>query len=305
MTHEAPSIIVDRLVKRFNDFTAVDDVSFSVDHGEIFGFLGPKGAGKSTSIRMLCALLRPSSGAASVAGFDVQRYAERVRGSIGYMSQKLSLYSDLSVVENLRFFGGVYGARGLRLRDRVDFAIEMAGLAERAEALVSTLSGGWKQRLALGCAILHEPPVIFLDEPRSGVDPISRRRFWDLIYSLSAGGVTVLVSTHYMDDAGYCNRVALIDRGRLVALGSPGQLKHSSIPGEIVLIESNDGAHYFQFCRACPARVTSRRLDPRSTWWSTMPPSIFLVSKIAFRHEDWLYLESSTSHQHWKMSLSE
>ena len=240
MMDQALCIVADHLVKRFGAFTAVDDVSFEVKRGEIFGFLGPNGAGKSTLIRMLCALLRPTAGRAEVAGFDVGRYPERVRENIGYMSQKFSLYSDLSVIENLRFFGGVYGVKGARLDDRINFAIEMADLTGRTETLVSTLSGGWKQRLALGCAILHQPPVLFLDEPTSGVDPISRRRFWDLIYTLSADGVTVLVTTHYMDEAEYCNRIALINRGRLAALGSPGELERGSIKGQVVLIECDD-----------------------------------------------------------------
>ena len=240
MIDQAASIVVDRLVKRFGAFTAVDNVSFEVKRGEIFGFLGPNGAGKSTLIRMLCALLRPTAGSAEVAGFDIGRNSERVRENIGYMSQKFSLYGDLSVMENLRFFGGVYGVKNARLERRINFAVEMAGLVGRTESLVNTLSGGWKQRLALGCAILHEPPVLFLDEPTSGVDPISRRRFWDLIYSLSADGVTVLVTTHYMDEAEYCNRIALINRGGLVAIGSPGELERGAIKGDIVLIESDD-----------------------------------------------------------------
>jgi len=233
-------IVTDRLVKRFGAFTAVDDVSFSVRRGEIMGFLGPNGAGKSTLIRMLCGLLRPSAGRAEVAGVDVARYPETVRANIGYMSQKFSLYSDLSVVENLRFFGGIYGVKGQRLTQRVEFAIEMAGLAGRADALVANLSGGWKQRLALGCAVLHQPPILFLDEPTTGVDPTSRRRFWDLIYALSEQGVTVLITTHYMDEAEYCNRLALINTGRLVALGTPSELKRGAIRGRLLLVECED-----------------------------------------------------------------
>ncbi len=233
-------IVTDRLVKRFGAFTAVDEVSFSVRRGEIMGFLGPNGAGKSTLIRMLCGLLRPTAGRAEVAGIDVARNPESVRENIGYMSQKFSLYNDLSVVENLRFFGGIYGVKGQRLTQRVAFAIEMAGLAGRADALVSNLSGGWKQRLALGCAVLHQPPILFLDEPTSGVDPSSRRRFWDLIYALSEEGVTVLITTHYMDEAEYCNRIALINQGRLVALGTPSELKRSAIRGRLLLVECDD-----------------------------------------------------------------
>ncbi len=234
------TIVADRLVKRFGAFTAVDQVSFEARRGEIIGFLGPNGAGKSTLIRILCGLLRPSGGRAEVAGLDVARDPERVRQNIGYMSQKFSLYADMSVIENLRFFGGIYRVTGARLAERIKFAIEMAGLGGREEALVATLSGGWKQRLALGCAVLHEPPILFLDEPTSGVEPTSRRRFWDLIYALSAEGVTVLITTHYMDEAEYCNRIALINQGKLVALGSPAELKHGSLKGNLFLVDCDD-----------------------------------------------------------------
>jgi ABC-2 type transport system ATP-binding protein len=233
-------IVADKLTKRFGDFVAVNEVSFEARRGEIIGFLGPNGAGKSTTIRILCGLLRPSSGRAEVAGLDVARYPEKVRESIGYMSQKFSLYGDLSVMENLRFFGGVYGVKGARLEQRLDFAIDMAGLKGREEALVADLSGGWKQRLALGCAVLHEPAILFLDEPTSGVDPASRRRFWDLIYSLAGDGVCVVITTHYMDEAEYCNRIALINGGKLAALGTPSELKKSAIHGDILLIEGAD-----------------------------------------------------------------
>ena len=230
-------IVAEGLVKRFGDFTAVDHVSFTIERGEIVGFLGPNGAGKSTTIRMLCGLLRPTEGVARVAGLDVTRAPERVRENIGYMSQKFSLYNDLTVVENLRFFGGIYRVAKTALAERIRFAVDMAGLNGREDALVSTLAGGWKQRLALGCAILHRPPILFLDEPTSGVDPQSRRRFWDLIHALADDGITILVSTHYMDEAEYCNRVALIDRGRLIALSSPTALKQRTLDGELLLIE--------------------------------------------------------------------
>jgi ABC-2 type transport system ATP-binding protein len=236
-TDSATPILVEDLVKRFGTFTAVDHVSFRIPRGEIVGFLGPNGAGKSTTIRMLCGLLRPSSGRAVVAGFDVAREPEKVRAQIGYMSQKFSLYPDLTVIENLRFFGGIYRVPRSILRDRIPSAIEMSGLAGRENALVSTLAGGWKQRLALGCAILHRPPILFLDEPTSGVDPRSRRGFWDLIHDFAAEGVTVLVSTHYMDEAEYCNRIALIDRGRLIELASPAALKRRKIGGDLLLVE--------------------------------------------------------------------
>jgi ABC-2 type transport system ATP-binding protein len=216
------------------------------------GFLGPNGAGKSTLIRMLCGLLRPTAGRAEVAGIDVARNPERVRENIGYMSQKFSLYNDLSVIENLRFFGGIYGVKGERLAQRVAFAMEMAGLAGRADALVSNLSGGWKQRLALGCAVLHQPPILFLDEPTSGVDPTSRRRFWDLIYALSEQGVTVLITTHYMDEAEYCNRLALINTGRLVALGTPSELKRGAIQGRLLLVECEDAGPLLEALETAP-----------------------------------------------------
>jgi ABC-2 type transport system ATP-binding protein len=230
-------IVVEHLVKRFGDFVAVDDVNFRVGHGEIMGFLGPNGAGKSTIIRILCGLLRPSAGRVWVAGIDVVRDPEGVREHIGYMSQKFSLYRDLTVEENLLFFGGIYRVPHKELRERMRFAIEMAGLAGREKTMVSTLAGGWQQRLALGCAILHRPPILFLDEPTSGVEPTSRRRFWDLIHTLAADGVTVLVSTHYMDEAEYCDRAALINQGRIIAIGSPDALKNTPLGGELLLLE--------------------------------------------------------------------
>jgi ABC-2 type transport system ATP-binding protein len=230
-------IIAENLVKRFDRFLAVDRVSFRVGRGEVLGFLGPNGAGKSTIIRILCGLLRPSAGRALVAGIDVARDPEAVRERIGYMSQKFSLYRDLSVEENLRFFGGIYRVPKHELPERMRFAIDMAGLGGREKALVSTLAGGWQQRLALGCAVLHRPPILFLDEPTSGVEPTSRRRFWDLIHSLAADGVSVLVSTHYMDEAEYCHHAALINQGRLIAIGSPEELKRTALGGELLLVE--------------------------------------------------------------------
>ncbi|MFI4938903.1 MAG: ATP-binding cassette domain-containing protein [Burkholderiales bacterium] len=235
-----PSIVVDNLCKCFGSFKALDSVSFDVGRGEIMGFLGPNGAGKSTLIRILCGLLRPTGGRAVVAGIDVMSDPETVRRRIGYMSQKFSLYNDLSVVENLRFFGGIYGVSRDTIGERIRFAVDMAGLQGRENALVSTLAGGWKQRLALGCAILHKPAILFLDEPTSGVDPGSRRRFWHLIHSLGAEGVSVLVSTHYMDEAEYCMRIAMIESGRLIALCTPAELKHQSIGGELIELECDN-----------------------------------------------------------------
>jgi len=222
------------LTRRFADFIAVSRVSFDVRKGEVFGFLGPNGAGKSTTIRMLCGLLAPTEGEATVAGYDVRSQAESVKQHIGYMSQRFSLYEDLTVEENLDFFGGIYRIPPGRKRERKEWAIRMAGLSDHRRVRAAHLSGGWKQRLALGCAILHEPPVLFLDEPTSGTDPISRRSFWDLIYALSGSGTTVFVTTHYMDEAEYCDRLGLVYRGELVATGSPGELKAGGTREEIL-----------------------------------------------------------------------
>lgn len=225
------AVCTEGLVKRFGDFVAVDQVTLAVQRGEIFGFLGPNGAGKSTTIRILCGLLQPSAGRAEVNGFDVAEKPESVKQSIGYMSQKFSLYDDLTVEENIGFFGGVYGVAAERRVQRAEYVLRMAGLADQRGAMTRSLAGGWKQRLALGCAILHEPPIVFLDEPTSGVDPIARRRFWDLIYEMAAGGSTVFVSTHYMEEAEYCHRVALMYRGRVIALGTPAELRDAEGPG--------------------------------------------------------------------------
>jgi ABC-2 type transport system ATP-binding protein len=219
------AVEINDLVKQFGAFVAVDHVSLKVGKGEIFGFLGPNGAGKSTTIRVLCGLLTPTSGRASVGGIDVATDPETIRRNIGYMSQRFSLYDDLTVEENIQFFSGIYGVpRNLR-PERRDYVLKMAGIEEQRTTMTRLLPGGWKQRLALGCAILHDPPILFLDEPTSGVDPIARRGFWDLIYQLSEAGHTVFVSTHYMEEAEYCHRVALMYRGRVIALGSPEELK--------------------------------------------------------------------------------
>jgi ABC-2 type transport system ATP-binding protein len=219
------AVEVQNLSKRFGSFTAVDRISLQVRRGEIFGFLGPNGAGKSTTIRILCGLLRPTEGKASVDGLDVATQPEAIRKRIGYMSQKFSLYDDLSVEENIDFFSGVYRVPREIRSERKAYILEMAGLQEERATMTRLLSGGWKQRLALGCAILHQPPILFLDEPTSGVDPIARRVFWSLIYQLSDAGHTVFVSTHYMDEAEYCHRLALMYRGKIVALDSPEALK--------------------------------------------------------------------------------
>jgi len=219
------AISVSHLTRRFGKFVAVDDVSFDVGGGEIFGFLGANGAGKSTTIRMLCGLLRPTSGTAHVGGIDVARDPEGAKRRIGYMSQKFSLYETLTVGENIRFFAGLYGLTGARFAERRRFVLEMAGLDGREHTQTRDLSGGWRQRLALGCAILHEPPILFLDEPTGGVDPLSRRRFWRLIDDLAGRGVTILVTTHYLDEAERCGRVAIIHAGRLVAIGAIPEVK--------------------------------------------------------------------------------
>ena len=197
------AIEVENLTKRFGDFTAVDNLNFTVKEGEIFGFLGANGAGKSTTIRMLCGLLQSTSGSAHVGGFDINTQTEQLKQNIGYMSQRFSLYDDLTVEQNIRFFGGVYGLRNSRLKERMDWVLKMADLNGREQSITRTLSGGWKQRLALGCAILHEPKIVFLDEPTGGVDPISRRNFWELINQLSSEGITILVTTHFLDEAEY------------------------------------------------------------------------------------------------------
>lgn len=227
------AIEVSGLTKRFGRFTAVDNISFRVAPGEIFGFLGPNGAGKSTTIRMLCGLLAPSAGSARVGGRDVHREPEEVRARLGYMSQKFSLYRDLTVEENIAFFGGVYGLAGMRLRDRKAAVIAMAGLAGMERSLTGTLSGALQQRLALGCAMLHEPPILFLDEPTSGVDPISRRLFWDLIQGMAAQGTTVLVTTHFLDEAEFCARIGVIAGGRLIALDTPSALKREAVDEDV------------------------------------------------------------------------
>ncbi len=225
MTESAVAIDVQRLSRRFGDFTAVDEVSFTVAPGEIFGFLGSNGAGKSTTIRMLCGLLRPTSGTALVGGVDVASDPEGVKRRIGYMSQRFSLYELLTVDQNITFWGGLYGLDRARLARRREFVLEMAGLRGRERTLARDLSGGWRQRLALGCAVLHQPPILFLDEPTGGVDPLSRRQFWHLIDSLAGSGVTVLVTTHYLDEAERCHRVALIHAGRLAAMGTVEEVK--------------------------------------------------------------------------------
>ena len=230
-----PQVSLRELTRRFGDFTAVDRVTLDVARGEIFGFLGPNGAGKSTTIRMLCGILPPTSGKGTVAGYDIATQSEKIKNQIGYMSQKFSLYEDLTVEENINFYSGIYRIPQDKRRERKEWVIEMAGLSEQRQVRTSALSGGWKQRLALGCAILHEPPIVFLDEPTSGVDPISRRSFSELIYHLAGDGVTIFVTTHYMEEAECCDRLGFIFGGELIALGTPSELK-KEFPGEILEI---------------------------------------------------------------------
>ncbi len=230
-----PAIVSRDLTRRFGAFTAVDRVTFEVERGEIFGYLGANGAGKSTTIRMLTGLLAPTSGEATVAGHDVAASPEAVKASIGYMSQKFSLYLDLPVIENLLFFGGAYGLSGRPLRARAEELLELTGLGDLAGATTGQLPGGTRQRLALACAMLHRPQIVFLDEPTAGVDPAARRTFWRLIRDLSAGGTTVFVTTHYLDEAEYCRRIGLMADGRLVALDTPAELKRAWVPDRVLV----------------------------------------------------------------------
>jgi len=236
--HDVTAVKVAGLTRVFGDFVAVDHIDLQVSKGAIFGFLGPNGAGKSTTIRMLCGLLLPSSGSGTVGGYDIISQSELIKRNIGYMSQKFSLYDDLSVEENINFFSGIYGVPGSKKNERKERVLEMADLKDKRDALTRTLPGGYKQRLALGCAILHEPRILFLDEPTSGVDPLSRRNFWTLIYGMARAGTTVFVTTHYMDEADYCDRLALIYRGRIIAEGTPHELRKEHMTRDVLEIEA-------------------------------------------------------------------
>lgn len=218
-------IVTEELTKKFGNFTAVDNITFTVNKGEIFGFLGANGAGKTTAMRMLCGLSKPTSGKASVTGIDVYSQAEKIKTNIGYMSQKFSLYEDLTVKENIRFFGGIYGLSNKQIKIKSEELINRLSLEEQADKLVQSIPHGWKQKLAFSVAILHEPKIVFLDEPTGGVDPLARRQFWDLIYEATANGITVFITTHYMDEAEYCDRLSIMVDGRIDALGTPGELK--------------------------------------------------------------------------------
>ena len=234
------SIEVKNLTKKYGKFTSVDSISFDVEQGEVFGFLGANGAGKSTTIKMLCAILEPTSGDAMVAGYSIEKEPDMVKRNIGYMSQKFSLYTDLTVEENINFFASVYGLKGNALDERKKWVLNTAGLTDRKDSLTGTLSTGFKQRLALGCAVIHEPKIVFLDEPTGGVDPISRKNFWDLINELSTNGTTVFVTTHYLDEAEFCNRIMMIDAGKIIAGGSPGELKTKYLSNPIFEAETGN-----------------------------------------------------------------
>ena len=240
MADDEIAVQVKSLRRTFGDFVAVDNIDLTVKRGEIFGFLGPNGAGKSTTIRMLCGLLMPSGGGGTVYGFDMVSQPEEIKKIVGYMSQKFSLYNDLTVEENINFFSGIYNVPRENKEKRKEWVLDMARIRERRGALTSTLAGGFKQRLALGCAILHEPPILFLDEPTSGVDPISRRNFWHLINEMSQAGTTVFVTTHYMDEADYCDRLALIYRGAIIAEGTPTELRHDHMKRDVLELETDN-----------------------------------------------------------------
>jgi ABC-2 type transport system ATP-binding protein len=251
-TDDTPIIEVHGLTRRFGDHVAVDDVSFAVYEGEVFAFLGPNGSGKSTTIRMLCGILTPSAGEGRVLGFDVAREGEQIKRSIGYMSQRFALYEDLSVRENLEFYAGVYEVPARERRQRIEELIELAGLTGREQQLSGQLSGGWKQRLALGCAIAHRPRLLFLDEPTAGVDPVSRRKFWMMIHGLANEGVTIFVTTHYLDEAEHANRIAMIHNGVLRALASPADLKRTALQGTLLNVVCDGPFEAVQLLEAQP-----------------------------------------------------
>ncbi len=265
-----PELAIDAkdLTKRFGAFTAVDSISFNVNAGEIFGFLGANGSGKSTTIRMLCGLLQSTSGTASVAGFDINTAPDEIKKNIGYMSQKFSLYDDITCMENIRFWGGIYGLSDAKIEERGKWAIAIAGLEGREQSLPRDLPGGFKQRLALGCAMLHEPKVVFLDEPTGGVDPIMRRRFWDLIRQLAEEGTTVFVTTHYLDEAEYCNRIMLIHAGKIIAGGTPEELKTKYLQSPVFEVETD------QVVEAMNALDADKRVDETSVFGSFLHVSV-------------------------------
>ena len=250
MNSEQPAILANSLTKRFGDFTAVDDVNFEVYRGEIFGFLGPNGSGKTTTIRMTLGLMKPTSGEVQVLGLNVVSDTAKIRPRVGYMSQRFSLYNDLTVLQNLNFYGAAYGLKNAELHERIKDALNRAGLEGREHTKTKDLSGGWRQRLALSAAILHRPEVIFLDEPTAGVDPVSRRAFWDLLYKLISEGITVFVTTHYMDEAEHCHRLAFIQRGKIIAYGSPAEIKSRMMRGQVLEVAPSDAVAAVKVLRA-------------------------------------------------------
>lgn len=241
------------LTRKFGDFTAVNAVDLAIPSGSIYGFLGPNGSGKSTTIRMLCGILTPTAGNGQILGFDLAKQGETIKHHIGYMSQKFSLYDDLTVLENLEFYAGLYSLDGSRRKERIEAMLVMARLTERRHEVTANLSGGWKQRLALGCSILHEPPILFLDEPTGGVDPQSRRMFWDIIYQLSEAGTTVMVTTHFMDEAEHCDQIGFIYEGCLIADDKPGKLKQQ-LPGVLLELPAVNPMLLFEELQAGPGK---------------------------------------------------
>jgi ABC-2 type transport system ATP-binding protein len=256
MSLQQPAIIVHDLTKRFGDFTAVNGINFEVYRGEIFGFLGPNGSGKTTTIRMMLGLMKPTSGSAEILGMKVDGDTSKIRPRVGYMSQRFSLYNDLTVLQNLNFYGAAYGLSNSELQTRLKAALAMAGLEGRENAKTKELSGGWRQRLALSAAILHRPEVLFLDEPTAGVDPLSRRAFWDLLYQLISEGITVFVTTHYMDEAEHCHRLAFIQHGDIIAHGSSAEIKARMMHGDVLEIEPSDAPQAVRVLRAAQVKRT-------------------------------------------------
>ncbi len=247
------AIVATKLTKQFGHFTAVDHITFQVPRGQIFGFLGPNGSGKTTTIRILLGLMKPTAGVAEVLGMDITSHPERVRAQLGYMSQRFSLYNGLTVIENLRFFGRAYGLRGEKLRQQIDFVLQMADLVGRERRHARLLAGGWRQRLALGAAIMHTPQLVFLDEPTAGVDPVSRRMFWDLLYRLTSEGMTIFVTTHYMDEAEHCNQLAFIHNGKIIAQGTPSEIKERMMYGQVLELSPSDPARAMTLLRSAQA----------------------------------------------------
>ena len=256
-----PAITVTNLTKKFGDFTAVDNISFEAKRGEIFGFLGPNGSGKTTTIRMMLGLLTPSAGEIQALGMSVNGNQAEFQQRVGYMSQRFSLYNDLTVLQNLQFYGAAYGLNNATLKSRIQDALAMAGLEGREHTKTKDLSGGWRQRLALSAAILHRPELLFLDEPTAGVDPISRRAFWDLLYKLIADGVSVFVTTHYMDEAEHCHHLCFIQRGKIIADGSPAEIKSRIMQGQVLEISSSDAIKTLKTLRTAQEELSLNEIE--------------------------------------------